>query len=84
MHTDADMRGRGVARAILDHIIGEARRRAYRRLSLETGSGEAHAPARALYIAAGFVACGPFAGYSHDPESVFMTLDPGSQRGDRA
>lgn len=33
----ADLRKR-VAAAILEHIIGEARRRAYRRLSLETGS----------------------------------------------
>ena len=64
---------RGVAAGLLEHIIGEARRRGYRRLSLETGSMEAFAPARALYQRFGFDYCGPFAGYVEDPYSVFMT-----------
>src|SRR5205823_2620624 len=49
MHTRAAARGRGVAAAMVRHIIGEARSRGYRRLSLETGSNDAFAPARALY-----------------------------------
>ena len=66
---------RGVAAALLRHIIGESRRRAYRRLSLETGSAPAFAPARTLYAKHGFVVCGPFADYVEDPYSVFMSRD---------
>lgn len=75
MHTASAHRGRGVAAAILRHIIEEAARRSYRRLSLETGSMEAFAPARALYARHGFVECAPFADYVLDPYSTFMTLD---------
>ncbi|HET6433665.1 GNAT family N-acetyltransferase [Dyella sp.] len=64
---------RGAGRAMLAHIVDEARRRGYRRLSLETGTAEAFAPARRLYAAAGFVPCAPFAGYVDDPYSCFMT-----------
>jgi putative acetyltransferase len=74
MHTAEAMRGRGVARAMLEHILNEARRRGYRRLSLETGSMEAFAPARALYASFGFQLCPPFADYALDPYSAFMTL----------
>ena len=66
---------KGVAAALLAHIIDEATRRWYRRLSLETGSMAAFAPARALYAGFGFVACGPFADYVEDPYSVFMSKD---------
>ncbi|CAN7294395.1 GNAT family N-acetyltransferase [Pseudoxanthomonas sp. LjRoot168] len=64
---------RGVAQRILDHIVGEARRRGYSRLSLETGSMAYFAPARALYARAGFIPCAPFGDYAEDPNSVFMT-----------
>jgi putative acetyltransferase len=64
---------RGVARTMLTHIIGEARRRGYARLSLETGTNPAFAPARELYASYGFVYCEPFAQYLPDPYSVFMT-----------
>lgn len=74
MHTAARFRRRGVAAAMVRHILDEACRRAYRRLSLETGSMEGFAPARALYAGFGFAPCGPFAGYVLDPNSAFMTL----------
>jgi putative acetyltransferase len=64
---------KGVARAILDRIIEEARRRRYERLSLETGSMAAFQPAQELYARFGFTCCGPFADYVEDPNSVFMT-----------
>src|SRR4051812_6566391 len=48
----------GVASKIVNHIMEEARRRGYRRLSLETGKQDAFAPARALYARHGFHACG--------------------------
>ena len=75
MRTPQALRGRGAAKAILAHLVGEARARGYHRLSLETGSMEAFRPARRLYERAGFSHCGPFAGYRPDPNSVFMTLD---------
>ena len=66
---------KGVARTLLHYIIGEAGRRGYRRLSLETGSMQAFEPARQLYAACGFTYCGPFAYYVNDPNSVFMTME---------
>jgi putative acetyltransferase len=66
---------RGVASALMRHILGEARRRSYRRLSLETGSMAAFAPARELYRRFGFEPCGPFGEYIEDPNSVFMTRE---------
>lgn len=75
MRTSARHLRKGVARAMLAHILEEARRRGYRRLSLETGSHEAFAPARSLYAAMGFTYCAPFADYRLDPYSVFMTLE---------
>ena len=65
---------RGIGARILEHLLGEARRRGYRRLSLETGSMEAFAPARRLYERFGFEPCPPFADYRPDPHSVYMTL----------
>ena len=65
--------GRGVGRAILDHIMAEARARGMRSLWLETGSSDAFLPALHLYEGAGFVRCGPFDGYVENPFSVFMT-----------
>jgi putative acetyltransferase len=65
----------GVARALLNHILAEARRRGYDRLSLETGSADAFEPARTLYASFGFTYCGPFADYVEDPYSVFMTRE---------
>ena len=64
----------GVGARILEHLIAEAASRSYRRLSLETGSMEAFAPARRLYERFGFEECAPFADYRPDPHSVYMTL----------
>lgn len=66
---------KGVARSILAYIIEEARRRGYRRLSLETGSMALFEPARRLYAAFGFEECEPFADYTLDPYSTFMTRE---------
>lgn len=75
MHTAAEARGRGIGRAMVDHIVAEARRRAYCRVSLETGSMRAFAPARALYARAGFVECGRFGDYPVSHTSTFMALE---------
>ena len=74
MRTVQAHRRQGAARAMLEHILAEAHRRGYARLSLETGSMAAFEPARRLYAQFGFVACGPFGDYREDPNSVFMTL----------
>jgi putative acetyltransferase len=66
-------RGKGLGSRILEHIINEARRRNLRRLSLETGALPEFTPARALYRRHGFEYSGPFAEYTEDPNSVFMT-----------
>lgn len=75
MRTAAGHRRLGVASAILRHILAEADRRGYDRLSLETGSQPAYEPARALYARFGFAFCGPFGPYTPDPSSVFMTME---------
>ena len=75
MRTPNDFRGKGVGKLMLRHIIDEARRRNYKRLSLETGSMEAFEPARRLYESYGFKQCGPFADYVLDHNSLFMTIE---------
>ncbi|MFT8323084.1 MAG: GNAT family N-acetyltransferase [Bacillus sp. (in: firmicutes)] len=75
MKTSSSHLRKGVAQQLLQHIIGEAKRRGYRRLSLETGSMDAFEPARRLYSNLGFQYCNPFSHYSEDPNSVFMTLE---------
>lgn len=74
MHVLSELRGRGLARRLLDHLVAEARAAGMRRLSLETGAQDGFLPARRLYEAAGFVACPPFADYRPDPMSAYMTL----------
>jgi putative acetyltransferase len=66
-------RGHGIGRAILDHIMNEARVRGMTGLWLETGSSAPFAAALRLYEQAGFVRCPPFDGYVEDPFSIFMT-----------
>ncbi|BFI95720.1 MAG: GNAT family N-acetyltransferase [Rhodanobacter sp.] len=73
MRTAAGHLRKGVSREILDAILAEARRRGYSRVSLETGSTAAFAPAHALYEQAGFVRSGPFGDYSPNSFSMFFT-----------
>lgn len=74
MHTLVTSRGQGVGRAMVGHLLGVARDRGYRRVSLETGTMEAFAPARALYRSVGFEPCEPFGDYWVSPNSTCMTL----------
>lgn len=74
MRTTPKYRGQGAGKLMLLHILDEANRRGYERLSLETGSMAAFEPARRLYASHGFTYCGPFADYILDRNSVFMTL----------
>jgi len=74
MRTHPDHLRRGVAAALLDHIIAEARRRGLTRLSLETGSGPAFDPALALYRRRGFADGEAFGGYSRSAFNQFLHL----------
>ncbi len=74
MHTAQAARGKGVGGAIVGHLIAVARSRGCDRVSLETGSMEAFAPARTLYESFGFETCEPFADYRKSEFSVCMTL----------
>jgi putative acetyltransferase len=73
MHVLSEMRGRGLAMRLLDHLVAQARADGVTRLSLETGAQASFADARAFYEKAGFAYCGPFDGYWADPMSAFMT-----------
>jgi trans-aconitate methyltransferase/GNAT superfamily N-acetyltransferase len=75
MHTAEEARGRGLGRLMLDHLLASARAAGCKRVSIETGSTGDFAPARALYTAAGFVACGPFGEYRSSDWNIFMSLD---------
>src|SRR5262245_54177406 len=75
MRTASSHRRKGVAKQLLQHLLAEAKQRGYSRVSLETGAMEFFLPARALYASFGFAPCLPFADYSADPNSVFMTKE---------
>jgi len=75
MRTVSTHRRKGVAARLLQHILDEARKRNYKRVSLETGSMEAFGPAQRLYARFGFQLCPPFADYIEDPNSLFMTKE---------
>ena len=75
MRTDPLRRGQGLARRLLNYLLADAAARGVGRVSLETGSMDFFAPARALYASAGFTRCPPFGSYREDPNSVFMTLE---------
>jgi len=75
MRTVPNYRGQEAGKLMLRHILGEAHRRGYESLSLETGSMAAFEPARRLYASHGFTECEPFADYILDPNSIFMTRE---------
>lgn len=75
MHVLKELRGKGLARFLLDHLLTEARTAGFTKISLETGVQAPFIPSRMLYVSAGFLPCAPFADYVEDPNSLFMTLD---------
>jgi putative acetyltransferase len=74
MRTDPRHLRKGVAAALLEHIIRVSRARGLKRLSLETGRGPAFEPALALYRKRGFVDGAAFADYSPGTFSQFLHL----------
>ncbi len=73
MRTTQQFLRQGVASRLLTHLIDCAIERGYQHLWLETGSADVFQPARILYEHFGFTHCDPFASYTFDPYSVFMT-----------
>lgn len=73
MRAHPDWRGKGVGKAMLHHLLAEARARGYTRVSLETGRPEPFLPARRLYESHGFAECPPFGDYVADDFSICMT-----------
>jgi len=73
MHTLKAWRGHGIGRRMVDHLITEAQTLGLSAVSLETGSDDASAAARAVYERLGFGFCPPFGDHREDPLSVFMT-----------
>ena len=63
MHVAEAARGKGAGRALMAHLIDEARSRGYRSLWLETGNTAGFEAALALYARLGFSECPPFGGY---------------------
>ena len=65
---------KGVARAMLDHLVATARAAGFKQLSLETGTAAMFAPANALYERCGFEDCAAFGGYPASAHNRFMTM----------
>lgn len=74
MRTEPAFRGRGLAQALLHHVLAQARAQGLNRVSLETGADDSYAAARALYAKTGFRPCAAFAPYTDHPTSAYMTL----------
>jgi putative acetyltransferase len=75
MHTMKELRGKGIARALVAHLLSEAKQRGLKALWLETGRTNGFLPAQKLYEIFGFKICGPFSDYVLDPHSLYMTLE---------
>lgn len=73
MRTAGDARGRGVGKALLDHLVATARVMGMTRLSLETGSTAQFEAANRLYAGEGFERTGPFSDYRDTPFTRFFT-----------
>lgn len=73
MKTDSAYLRQGIAQTLLEHIINAAKEQGITTISLETGSQDVFAPAKKLYLRNGFEFCGPFADYTANPLSTFMT-----------
>ena len=74
MHTAKAARGKGIGRAIVNHILEFAKSKGLTRVSLETGNHPPYEPARKLYEACGFTYCEAFGEYELSNFNVCMTL----------
>ncbi len=63
-----------IGQKIISHLIDRSQQLGFKKLSVETGSGEFFAPARKLFKSFGFEPCEPFAHYKEDPNSCYYSL----------
>ena len=75
MRTHADFLRQGVAQALLEHILQEARALGLHRISLETGRGPAFEPALSLYRNRGFRPGEAFGDYAPSAFNQFLHLE---------
>lgn len=75
MRTHPDQLRKGVAAALLDHILADAVRQRLRRVNLETGTGPAFEPALTLYRKRGFRSGPAFGDYLASDFNQFFYLD---------
>lgn len=73
MRAAPNYRGKGAGKAILLHLMDEARKRGYGWLGLETGVPNEFLPARKLYENHGFTECEAFDDYVSDEWSMCMS-----------
>ena len=64
-----------VGQKIVSHLIDRSKQLGFKKLSVETGSGEFFAPARKLFKSFGFETCRPFAHYKEDINSCYYSLN---------
>ena len=64
-----------IGQKIISHLIDKSKQLGFKKLSVETGSGEFFAPARKLFEGFGFKTCKPFAHYKEDPNSCYYSLN---------
>ncbi|HEX4176567.1 MAG TPA: GNAT family N-acetyltransferase [Acidimicrobiales bacterium] len=74
MHTREGVRGQGVGRAMVQHLLAVARLEGCKRVSLETGTTDDFVAARALYMESGFQPDEPFGDYRASAHNNFMTI----------
>ncbi len=70
MFVSPEARGKGVAQALMEHLIATARAKGFAAMKLETGN--ALKAAHRLYARHGFQVCGPFGNYPEAASSIFM------------
>jgi putative acetyltransferase len=75
MRTHPDFLRMGAAASILETVIAAASARGARRLSLETGRGQAFEPALALYRRRGFQGGAAFSTYRESDFNQFLHLE---------
>tara|TARA_B100001250_G_scaffold376935_1_gene365606 strand:+ start:430 stop:897 length:468 start_codon:yes stop_codon:yes gene_type:complete len=71
VHNDFRKKGYGIK--VINHLIYEAQKLNIKKLSIETGAGDFFIPARKLFDKCGFKICRPFAHYSEDINSIYLT-----------
>ena len=71
VHNDFRKKGYGIK--VINHLIYEAQKLNIKKLSIETGAGDFFIPARKLFDKCGFKICEPFAHYSKDINSIYLT-----------